>query len=82
MDAFVNGIRLFYEQTGEGRPLVFLHGNGEDHTIFEEAVEVLFPQFACYCLTFRVLIYSNRTRFGIIQWERKGEVCLFHLTQD
>ena len=53
MDAFVNGIRLFYEQTGEGRPLVFLHGNGEDHTIFEEAVEALFPQFACYCLDSR-----------------------------
>jgi pimeloyl-ACP methyl ester carboxylesterase len=33
--------------------LVFLHGNGEDHTIFEEAVEVLFPQFACYCLDSR-----------------------------
>ena len=40
MDAFVNGIRLSYEQYGEGRPLVLLHGNGEDHTIFDEAVEV------------------------------------------
>ena len=50
MDAFVNGIRLFYEQTGEGRPLVMLHGNGEDHTIFDEAVEVLSNRFTCYAI--------------------------------
>ena len=50
MDAFVNGIRLFYERTGEGRPLVLLHGNGEDHTIFDEAVEVLSNRFTCYAI--------------------------------
>ena len=53
MDAFVNGIRLFYERTGEGRPLVLLHGNGEDHTIFDEAVEVLSGRFACYTVDSR-----------------------------
>ena len=53
MDAFVNGIRLSYEQYGEGRPLVLLHGNGEDHTIFEEAVEVLEDRFTCFALDSR-----------------------------
>ena len=53
MDAFVNGIRLFYERTGEGRPLVLLHGNGEDHTIFDEAVEVLSNRFTCYAIDSR-----------------------------
>ena len=48
MDACVNGIRLFYEQTGEGRPLVLLHGNCEDHSIFDEAVAVLAERFTCY----------------------------------
>ena len=45
----VNNVDLYYEKTGEGRPLVMVHGNGEDHTIFAEAVEVLKDRFACYC---------------------------------
>ena len=49
----MNGIRLCYEQYGEGRPLVLLHGNGEDHTIFDEAVEVLAEHFTCIALDSR-----------------------------
>ena len=41
MIAEVNGVKLFYEKSGEGRPLVMVHGNGEDHTIFDEAVRAL-----------------------------------------
>ena len=37
----VNGIQLFYTKTGHGRPLIMVHGNGEDHTIFNEAIDVL-----------------------------------------
>ena len=48
MIAKVNGIELWYRKTGSGRPLVMVHGNGEDHTIFEEAAGVLDGQFACY----------------------------------
>ncbi len=44
----VNGINLFYEQTGTGRPLILVHGNDEDHTIFDEAVEVLKDKYTCY----------------------------------
>ena len=32
---FVNGVILHYEVTGEGRPVVLVHGNGEDHHIFD-----------------------------------------------
>lgn len=53
MEAFVNGIRLFYERTGAGRPLVLLHGNAEDHSIFNVAVAVLQDRFACYCIDSR-----------------------------
>ena len=53
MDAYVNGIRLWYEQYGEGRPLVLLHGNGEDHSIFDEAMEVLGERFTCFALDSR-----------------------------
>ncbi len=49
MTELVNGIELFCEKTGTGRPLILLHGNGEDHTIFQESVEVLKDHFTCYC---------------------------------
>ena len=49
MIAHVNGTDIFYEQTGTGRPLVLVHGNGEDHTIFREAVDVLKEEFTCIC---------------------------------
>ena len=32
---FVNGVILHYEVMGEGRPVVLVHGNGEDHHIFD-----------------------------------------------
>lgn len=51
--ADVNGIRLFYEKKGQGAPLIMVHGNGEDHTIFEEAGEVLKDHFTVYMLDSR-----------------------------
>ena len=53
MIAHVNGIDLYYEVTGSGRPLVMVHGNGEDHTIFDEAVGLLKDRFACCCVDSR-----------------------------
>ena len=50
----VNGIQLYYTKTGQGRPLIMVHGNGEDHTIFDEAVVgVLKEHFTCYCIDSR-----------------------------
>lgn len=49
----VNGVRLCYEKKGEGSPLIMVHGNGEDHTIFEEASEVLKEHFTVYMLDSR-----------------------------
>lgn len=49
MTVHVNGTDLMVERTGAGRPLVMVHGNGEDHTIFDEAVGVLKEDFDCVC---------------------------------
>ena len=49
----VNGIRLYYEKYGEGRPLVMLHGNGEDCTIFDRAWPILEKRFCCYLVDSR-----------------------------
>ena len=53
MIAHINGIDMFYEKTGSGRPLVMVHGNSEDHTIFNEAAELLKDEFTCYCVDSR-----------------------------
>ena len=53
MKITVNQVELFYEVVGSGDPLVMVHGNGEDHTIFDKAVELLSPHFTCYLLDSR-----------------------------
>jgi len=37
----VNGIGIYYEISGEGPPVILLHGNGEDCRIFDRLVEEL-----------------------------------------
>ena len=49
----VNGIDINYEKTGEGRPLVMVHGNGEDHSIFDEAIALLKKKYTCYAVDSR-----------------------------
>ena len=49
----VNGIRIYYEKRGEGRPLILLHGNGEDHTIFDQALLLLEKRYCCYAVDSR-----------------------------
>lgn len=46
-------VQLYYEKSGRGRPLVLVHGNGEDHSIFNEAVALLRERFTCYALDSR-----------------------------
>lgn len=49
----VNGIDINYEKSGEGRPLVMVHGNGEDHSIFDEAIALLKKKYTCYAVDSR-----------------------------
>ena len=53
MTAEVNGIELYYEKTGQGRPLLMVHGNGEDHTIFDKAIGLLQEKYTCYAVDSR-----------------------------
>ncbi len=45
----VNGVRLYYEKTGAGRPLVMVHCNSMDHKIFRKAANALSERFTVYC---------------------------------
>ena len=63
----VNGVDLYYEKRGSGQPLLMVHGNGEDHTIFNEAVEVLSKRFTCYCVDSRG--HGQSTPVDVLHYE-------------
>lgn len=50
-----NGISLYYEVKGpkDAPALIMLHGNGEDHTIFDRAVDYLEQAFRVYLVDSR-----------------------------
>ncbi|MBG9987858.1 alpha/beta hydrolase [Aerococcaceae bacterium DSM 111176] len=45
--------QLYYQISGQGPILLFIHGNGEDHTIFNELVCCLQDNFTCIQLDTR-----------------------------
>lgn len=53
MQILINGIRLFYEVKGSGRPVVLLHGNGETHSIFDVLIKELSKKYQVYALDSR-----------------------------
>lgn len=61
MTVNVNGVTLFYETYGRGTPLVMLHGNGEDHRIFDALAETLTDAFTIYALDSRNHGQSQQT---------------------
>lgn len=44
---------IYYEVSGSGRDLILVHGNGEDHTIFNEGIEMLKDRFRCWAIDSR-----------------------------
>ncbi|RJX26154.1 MAG: alpha/beta fold hydrolase [Acholeplasma sp.] len=57
----VNEITLFYEKIGQGEPLIFVHGNQEDHQIFFELAYALKDHFTCYLFDSRNHGQSSKT---------------------
>jgi len=49
----VNSITLFYKKSGAGHPLLLLHGNGEDHSIFDALAAKLAAHYTVYAIDSR-----------------------------
>ena len=62
MKIAVNGVELNYEVIGSGDPLIMVHGNSEDHTIFDEAAEVLKKHYTCYLVDTRSHGMSSKVK--------------------
>lgn len=57
----INRQILYYEKTGEGSPILLLHGNGEDHTIFDALIPQLERSHTVYAIDSRGHGASNPT---------------------
>ena len=53
MSNITKGIKLYYERFGTGAPLIMIHGNGESHEVFLEAIEILRKKFTVYAIDLR-----------------------------
>lgn len=71
MFAEVNGVRLHYVQEGKGAPVILLHGNGEDHTIFDGAMHYLAKTFCVFAVDSRDHGQSSKT--GKLSYEAMAE---------
>jgi len=49
----VKGIELYYKVSGHGSPIVLLHGNGQDHTIFKLLIKKLSVDYTVYAIDSR-----------------------------
>lgn len=45
--AEVNGVRLWHKETGEGKPVVHIHGAGFSHSNFATATPIASKYFRC-----------------------------------
>jgi len=57
-----NSIELYYEKSGQGSPIILLHGNGEDHTIFDVLIKQLSENFTVYAIDSRAHGKSSKTK--------------------
>lgn len=58
----VNNVDLYYETLGAGAPLIMLHGNREDHTIFDRASALLKNHYTLYLIDSRCHGESEDTK--------------------
>lgn len=61
MKSNINNIELNYEVSGQGQPIILLHGNGEDHSIFDVLTKQLSEKFTVYAIDSRNHGKSTKT---------------------
>jgi pimeloyl-ACP methyl ester carboxylesterase len=62
--ASVNGVNLTYQEQGQGKPVVFVHGAGADYRVWEGEREAVAPHYRFVALTQRY--------FGTDPWADDG----------
>lgn len=60
-----DGINLFYEVSGQGKPVVLVHGWSQDHTAFAQQVEELSKKYKVVVYDHRGHGKSDRPEYGL-----------------
>ena len=58
----VKGIELYYKTSGQGEPIILLHGNSQDHTIFRVLRHKLNTNYTVYAIDSRDHGKSSRVK--------------------
>lgn len=58
----VNSVNINYEIYGHGTPIILLHGNGEEHQIFDKLIEKLQKNYKVYAIDSRCHGDSEKTK--------------------
>lgn len=82
MNINVNGVNLYYEVYGEGKPIILLHGNSETHEIFDKLIDKLKENYKVYAIDSRchgksedtLVISYKLMRDDIIEFIEKLEI--------
>lgn len=59
-----NGVELNYVKSGSGQPLILLHGNGEDHSVFDDFLPYVRDEFTVYAVDSRSHGDSSKAALG------------------
>ena len=59
-DARINGVRMWYKETGQGEPIIQIHGSGFGHFNFATATPILSQTFRCVDFDMRGYGQSER----------------------
>ena len=59
-DARINGVRMWYKETGQGEPIIQIHGSGFGHFNFATATPILSRTFRCVDFDMRGYGQSER----------------------
>ena len=60
-----DGMNLYYEEKGNGKPIVFIHGWTADHTTFDQQVKDLSEKFRVITYSLRGHGASDRVDYGL-----------------
>ena len=53
MEILANNVKLYYEEYGNGQPIILLHGNQETHEIFDKLIDKLKDNYKVYAIDSR-----------------------------
>ncbi len=62
---------IYYESIGEGFPIICLHGNSEDHHIFDDAVKILSKKYQCLLIDSRY--HGRSVHQGELSYEQMAK---------